>query len=231
MTIEELNKLIKEELDAYLSEDDDIEVTTDEPGVETGEEALDILRQIFDLIKPTVEPEGGEEEAPEVEDEPADEESPADEEEPAEEEEGDPEPEEEDLEEGITDFVGSYNPAPTDFGTGMALLAAVAIGLPLVSFLALPKDEKKEFMDMVKANAADFKAAAKLRGRAALDAVKAAAEKAGLTKFVGQNENLDRPNYKASDVQDTKYDAEKIKGGLNESVDMSARFKKLANIK
>ena len=112
MTIEELNKLIKEELDAYLGEDDDIEVTTDEPGVETGEEALDILRQIFDLIKPTVELEGGEEEAPEVEDEPADEEPPADEEEPAEEEEGDPEPEEEDLEEGVTDFVGSYNPSP-----------------------------------------------------------------------------------------------------------------------
>ena len=37
MTIEELNKLINEELDAYLGEDeedggDDIKVTTDEPG-------------------------------------------------------------------------------------------------------------------------------------------------------------------------------------------------------
>ena len=101
MTIEELNKLIKEELDAYLGEDDDIEVTTDEPGVETGEEALDILRQIFDLIKPTVEPEA----EPEEEDEPADEE-PADEEEPAEEEEGDPEPEEE---EPVDEAVGYAN--------------------------------------------------------------------------------------------------------------------------
>ena len=231
MTIEELNKLIKEELDAYLGEDDDIEVTTDEPGVETGEEALDILRQIFDLIKPTVEPEGDEEEAPEVEDEPADEEPPADEEEPAEEEEGDPESEEEIEEISESDFVGSYNPGPTDFGTGMALLAAVAIGLPLVSFLSMNREDKKEFVALIKANAEDFKAAAKLRGKAALDAVRAAAEKAGLTKFAGQNENLDRPNYKASDVKDVKHDAEKIKGGLNESVDMSARFKKLANIK
>jgi hypothetical protein len=74
MTIEELNKLIAEELKAYLNEnededmdapeadgDDDIEVTTDEPAVDTGEEAMDLLRQIYDMIKPQVEPEGGEE--------------------------------------------------------------------------------------------------------------------------------------------------------------------------
>jgi len=69
MTIEELNKLIKEELDAFLEAEgdddteggDDIEVTTDEPAVETGEEAMDLLRQIYDMIKPQVEPEGGEE--------------------------------------------------------------------------------------------------------------------------------------------------------------------------
>jgi hypothetical protein len=70
MTIEELNKLIKEELDAFfeaedeeietpeVGEDDDIEVTTDEPEIETGDEALDLLRQIYDMIKPQVEPEG-----------------------------------------------------------------------------------------------------------------------------------------------------------------------------
>jgi len=70
MTIEELNKLIKEELDAFFEAedeevetpevdgDDDIEVTTDEPEVETGDEALDLLRQIYDMIKPQVEPEG-----------------------------------------------------------------------------------------------------------------------------------------------------------------------------
>ena len=64
MTIEELNKLIKEELDAFLeAEDDDvdagddIEVTTDEPAVEDGDEALDTLRQIFNMLKPLVEPE------------------------------------------------------------------------------------------------------------------------------------------------------------------------------
>ena len=81
MTIEELNKIIQEELKAYLNEeqtdeaymedgdedapeadgDDDIEVTTDEPDADTGDEALDLLRQIYDLIKPQVEPEGEEE--------------------------------------------------------------------------------------------------------------------------------------------------------------------------
>lgn len=142
MTIEELNKLIKEELDAFFeAEDDDIEVTTDEPGVETGEEALDVLRQIYDLIKPQIEPEE-EEEAPEEEaDEEEEEEAPEDE---AGEEEGETEDEEDEE--------------PVD-------------------------------------------------------------------------ENLDRPNYKASDVQDATFNAEKLKGGLNESFDGAARFKKLANIK
>ena len=64
MTIKELNKLIKEELDAFMQEDemddsmdmgDDIEVTTDEP--EEEEDALDTLRQIYDMLKPLVEPE------------------------------------------------------------------------------------------------------------------------------------------------------------------------------
>ena len=68
MTIEELNKLIKEELDAFFEAedeevevpkgdgDDDIEVTTDEPA--EGDDALDTLRQIYDMLKPIVEPEG-----------------------------------------------------------------------------------------------------------------------------------------------------------------------------
>ena len=67
MTIKELNKLIKEELNAYLNEEqtdemfkpmedgDDIEVTTDEPDVE--DDPLDTLRQIYDMLKPLVEPE------------------------------------------------------------------------------------------------------------------------------------------------------------------------------
>ena len=63
MTIEELNKLIKEELEAYLGEEEggeDIEVTTDEPEAKD-DEALDTLRQIFNMLKPIVEPEGDEE--------------------------------------------------------------------------------------------------------------------------------------------------------------------------
>ena len=88
MTIEELNKIIQEELKAYLNEEeevdtdggDDIEVTTDEPE-EGGEDgALDTLRQIYDMLKPIVEPE--DEEEPIEDEEPAEEEG---EEEPAEE--------------------------------------------------------------------------------------------------------------------------------------------------
>ena len=94
MTIEELNKIIQEELKAYLNEeqtdevyhedgDDDIEVTTDEPEEGGEDEALDTLRQIYNMLKPMVEPE--EEEEPEMDmEEPAEEEG---EEEPAEEEE------------------------------------------------------------------------------------------------------------------------------------------------
>ena len=93
MTIEELNKIIQEELKAYLNEeqtdeavhgedgDDDIEVTTDEPDVADGGEAMDTLKQIYDMLRPIVEPEGDEamdmdmdgEEAP-ADDEAADEE-------------------------------------------------------------------------------------------------------------------------------------------------------------
>ncbi len=98
MTIEELNKLIKEELNAFLeAEDDDvdagddIEVTTDEPAVEDGDEALDTLRQIFNMLKPLVEPE--EEEEGEVMD--------LEDEETEEEEIADGEDDEEDLDEAV----------------------------------------------------------------------------------------------------------------------------------
>ena len=90
MTIEELNKLIKEELDAFFeAEDDDmddIEVTTDEPAEKEGGEALDTLRQIYDMLKPIIEPEGEEE----MEDE-----------ETEDEEIGDGEDDEEDLDEAV----------------------------------------------------------------------------------------------------------------------------------
>jgi len=85
MTIEELNKIIQEELKAYLNEeqtdeayhedgDDDIEVTTDEPEEEGGE-AMATLRQIFDMLKPIVEPEEKDEPEMDMDDEDKDEES------------------------------------------------------------------------------------------------------------------------------------------------------------
>ena len=147
MTIEELNKLIKEELEAYLGEEegeeeggDDIEVTTDEPEAKD-DEALDTLRQIFNMLKPIVEPEGDEE--PEMD---------------------------MDSDEGEEDM---EDEADEDMNEG--------------------KDDEKD-EDMKK-------------------------------------ENMDHPNYRADYVKDVAHNAEKIKGGLNESFDGAARFKKLANIK
>ena len=71
MNIKELNKLIKEELDAFLENEDeldsDVEVTTDEPAEE--EDPLALLRQIYDMLKPVVDDEGEEVEGEEVEDE------------------------------------------------------------------------------------------------------------------------------------------------------------------
>ncbi len=154
MTIEELNKLIKEELDAYLGEDeedggDDIKVTTDEPE-DKGDEALDTLRQIFNMLKPLVDPE----EEPEID---MDDEG----------EMGDEDEADEDMKEGKDDEKDE------DMKEG--------------------KDDEKD-EDMKK-------------------------------------ENMDHPNYRADYVKDVAHNAEKIKGGLNESFDGAARFKKLANIK
>ena len=151
MTIKELNKLIKEELDAFMQEDemddsmdvgDDIEVTTDEPEAE--EDPLATLKQIYDMLKPIVEPEeevedfGGEEEGEDLEGE---------------------EEVEDEGDEGDEDDV----------------------------------DEGKKDEDEI-------------------------------------DENLDHPNYRADYITDVAYNAEKIKGGLNESFDGADRFKKLANI-
>ena len=160
MTIKELNKLIKEELDAFLENedeldaeldagvedggdlgDDDIEVTTDEPDVE--DDPLATLRQIYDMLKPIVEPEG------EVED------FEGEEEDLEGEEEGEKEVEDEEDEDGV--------------------------------------DEGKKDEEEI-------------------------------------DENLDHPNYRADYIKDVAYNAEKIKGGLNESFDGADRFKKLANI-
>ena len=146
MTIKELNKLIKEELDAFMQEDegddsmdmgDDIEVTTDEP--EGEEDPLDLLRQIFDMLKPLVEPEGEMGDEGDMEDM-----------ESGEEEEAEDEAEDEGEKE----------------------------------------DDDVDDID----------------------------------------ENLDHPNYRADYIKDVTYNAEKIKGGLNESKQLRSRFKKLANI-
>jgi hypothetical protein len=154
MTIEELNKLIKEELEAYLGEDeedggDDIEVTTDEPE-EKEEEALSTLRQIFDMLKPIVEPE----EEPEMD---MDDEGEMDDEDEADEDmkEGKDDEKDEDMKEG--------------------------------------KDDEKD-EDMKK-------------------------------------EAVGYPNYRADQISKVKADATDVNQGLNESVDMTARWKKLANIK
>ena len=102
MTVEELNKLIKEELSAFFENEDeletidagdDIEITTDEPEVGTGDEAIDLLRQIYDLIKPEIEGEAGEDVA--LDDEEAETEEIADE------EIGDGENDEEGVEEAV----------------------------------------------------------------------------------------------------------------------------------
>jgi hypothetical protein len=104
MNIKQLNRIIKEELELFLLEneeemdmpdmeggdDEDIEVTTDEPAED---DATELLRQIYDMIKPEIE---GDEE-PEMDmEEPEGEEG---EEEEGEEEEGDEE--EEELDEAV----------------------------------------------------------------------------------------------------------------------------------
>jgi len=108
MNIKQLNKIIKEELDAFFEAedeeldmdapegeeggDDDIEVTTDEPEDEAGE-AVETLKQIYDMIKPLVDDE--------MEDMEMDMEEP-------EEEEGEEGEEEEEEEEEIEEAVDNH---------------------------------------------------------------------------------------------------------------------------
>jgi len=98
----------------------------------------------------------------------------------------------EESDETLDELVGSYNPAALDFGTGMGILAATAIGLPLTAFLMMKKEDKKEFLNTIKANAQEFKAAAKLGGQQAIRKMKELGEKFGLTKFIqgAQNDNV-----------------------------------------
>ena len=195
MTIEELNKLIKEELDAYLGEDegdDEIKVTTDEPE-DKGDEALDTLKQIFNMLKPIVDDE----------------------------EEGDEEGEEEGEEEEAEDLEENIN-LNEDMITASEL---ATLGAVMAANLGVA-----------------FKAAGGIQGlKSAIRDTGSTAK--GIAKFLGgtgagagikgggMEENMDHPNYRADYTKDVAHNAEKIKGGLNESVDNTDRFKKLANIK
>lgn len=228
MTIEELNKLIKEELDAFFEAeegDDDIEVTTDEPAAETGEEAMDLLRQIYDMIKPEIEGEEGGEE-PEM-----DMEEPEDEggEDMGDEEEGD---EEEELDENMVEVYG----ASSDPLNLMYFLLG-SLGLGAVSFLTLGKEEKKEMANSLKNKVSDIKALAKMSKSALKDIaqdiglVKGGAEGDAMEEAVDNHtffrgDNVGRTVVKAKDVQGTRE-----KASLKEGFDGAARFQKLANIK
>ena len=140
--IKKLNRLIEEELRSVLLEaEDDIKVTTDEP--EEGGEALDILRQIYDLVKPEVEmgdemPEPEEEESEEGEDE------------------------KEDIKEEV------YNQEVANDAVAIALFLSTVVGLGGGSLLlAYLEDEKDAIIDKFKKiissknPKADAKAAAK----------------------------------------------------------------------
>ena len=71
MNLKELQAMIKEELDAYMNEEEavaevDVDVDADDvdAGAEGGDDSEDILRQIYDMLKGKFEAEeGGEEEA------------------------------------------------------------------------------------------------------------------------------------------------------------------------
>jgi hypothetical protein len=202
MTIEELNKLIKEELDAYLDEeegDDEVKVTTDEPENKE-DEALDTLKQIFNMLKPIVddEEEEEEEEGEEVDDEG---------------EEVDDEGE--DLEENVDlneDMITASE---------LAMLGGVMAANLGVAFKAA--GGMQGLKDAIMDTGSTAKGIAKF-----LSGTNAGA---GIKGGGRQEENMDHPNYRADYVKDVAHNAEKIKGGLNESTDNTARFKKLANIK
>jgi hypothetical protein len=264
MTIEELNKLIAEELKAYLNEnededmdtpeadgDDDIEVTTDEPDVEDGEEAMDLLRQIYDMIRPQVEPEG--EEEPEMDMDMGDEEEGGD----------DDGEEEEELEEGVLNeslYVTAEELQTTlelaqQFGFTSpeafhkALLAATGPAFLTIIVLAqlahngvkavIPKLGKA--IKGLKANAGKKDVASGVvdedeGGEASIedmvDTLNTKLQKIANVREAVDNhtffrgDNVGRTVVKAKDVQGTRE-----KASLKEGFDGASRFQKLANIK
>ena len=74
MNLKELQAMIKEELDAYMNEEEavaevDVDVDADDvdAGAEGGDDSEDMLRQIYDMLKGKFEAEeGGEEEAEDI---------------------------------------------------------------------------------------------------------------------------------------------------------------------
>jgi len=207
MTIEELNKLIQEELGAYLNEadeageegGDDIEVTTDEPGEPEEDDALGTLRQIFDMLKPIVEPEEEEEEEPEVD---------------MEDEGGEDDGDEEELEEDLKE----------DFSTETLpqIAQALGVGIPVVKML-LP-------LAGVAATASAATAIEKLQNFMG----KLAAKKATTDEAVGYpNYKADQVQKVKADATDVNQSLnESVEKTIEEtSNDLTDRFKKLANIK
>lgn len=260
MTIEQLNKIIKEELNAFLKEEeggDEIEVTTDEPA--EGDEAMDLLRQIYDMIKPEVE---GEEE-PEM-DMDMDMEEPEGEEGGEEKDEDDEEEDEEEkLDEGLSGGEGEmlgwmiemaekYGLTVTEFsqalaGAGIATVIAIAaassFGGPA---LAKAKQMWGSAMKKIQKGAAttpsgepqptnEAEGDGGLDIETAGDAVRDLINKTpGGSKMVKQMMAVtDIPaldQILTPGVQGQKKPT-KENNSLNESFDMAARFKKLANIR
>ena len=249
MTIEELNKLIKEELSAFLeAEDDDvdagddIEVTTDEPAVEDGDEALDTLRQIFNMLKPLVEPE--EEEVEDLEGE-----------ETEDEEIADGEDDDEGLDEGVLnethmrlfEFMEEadiLNKAVSD------PVALKLLGGTIASFAALfgyeaTKDKLSDAVKKLAQKGVDIAKQALTKpslltkldtidneGEDAVDSAEKPANEAvdNHTFFRGDNANRVRPE--AKDVQGRREKVNESVEKITEktSNDFTDRFQKLANI-
>lgn len=234
MTIEELNKLIKEELDAFFEAEeggDDIEVTTDEPAAETGEEAMDLLRQIYDMIKPEIEgEEGGEEPEMDME-EPEDEGD----------EEAEEELDEEVLSEGMMEFMEFFTQAKGMMTGGEEVVNKLVTDAQFVRLLLGTLTGWAtlmgwEFRDNIKKTIQTL--ANKTKGKVKASLMKIANSDEAIKKLEGnieeavdnhtffRGDNVGRTVVKAKDVQGTRE-----KASLKEGFDGAARFQKLANIK
>ena len=271
MTIKELNKLIKEELDAFMQEDeedapmdmgddnmdDDIEVTTDEPEAE--EDPLDLLRQIYDMLKPIVDDEGEMEDEGDMEDMESGEED----------EESDGDEEEEDEDSGEDDLKEYTDPLAVASGvsnTGNALsqltgiplnilIIILVFGIPITYMLTLQGIELVKKMNVPGfVKRAAMKAASIFQksgksGEAISSEVEALQSKGeaqvidALGSAEGINESLDNftdeekikliknLNAGGSGMMNESVKTRRNNHKLNESRQLKSRFQKLANIK